>query len=193
MDRNATPRTAGPRGSNSAPRRRDRLEAEGQESPMPERSQDPRAFWRVKSLEEMTTAEWESLCDGCARCCLVKLEDEDSGEIHFTDLGCKLLDAETCRCRDYRRRRRRVPDCVKLTPEAVRKLSWLPVTCAYRLLAEGRDLAWWHPLVSGSPDTVREAGVSVRGRVAASERDAPIELWPEHIVSWPNRPPRARK
>jgi uncharacterized cysteine cluster protein YcgN (CxxCxxCC family) len=147
-------------------------------------------FWRVKSLEAMTTPEWESLCDGCARCCLVKLEDEDSGEIHFTDIGCKLLDAKTCRCLDYRRRRRRVPDCVKLTPQAVRSLTWLPVTCAYRVLAEGRDLAWWHPLVSGSPDTVHEAGVSVRGRVAASEEDLPIEAWLDHIVRWPNRPPR---
>ena len=110
--------------------------------------------------------EWESLCDGCARCCLVKLEDDDTGDIHFTDIGCKLLDGETCRCRDYRRRQSRVPDCVKLTPEAVRSLSWLPVTCAYRVVAEGRDLAWWHPLVSGSPDTVHQAGVSVRGRVS---------------------------
>jgi uncharacterized cysteine cluster protein YcgN (CxxCxxCC family) len=162
---------------------------------MPERSQDLRAFWRVKSLEAMTGEEWESLCDGCARCCLVKLEDEDSGEIHFTDLGCKLLDGQTCQCLDYRRRQRRVPDCVKLTPEAVRSLSWLPVTCAYRVLAEGGELAWWHPLVSGSPETVHEAGVSVRGRVAASEEDLPIELWPEHIVRWPNRPPprRSRK
>ncbi len=167
---------------------------------MPQRFQDLEGtddappFWRIKWLEEMTTEEWESLCDGCARCCLVKLEDEDSGKIHFTDLGCKLLDGKTCRCLDYRRRQRRVPDCVKLTPEAVRKLSWLPVTCAYRVLAEGRELAWWHPLVSGSPATVHEAGVSVRGRVAASEEDLPIEQWPEHIVNWPNRPPpRSRK
>ena len=96
-------------------------------------------FWRRKSLEEMNASEWESLCDGCARCCLVKLEDEDTGDIHFTDIGCTLLDAEACRCRDYKRRSSRVPDCVKLTPEAVRTLSWLPVTCAYRLVAEGKD------------------------------------------------------
>jgi hypothetical protein len=153
---------------------------------------DAPPFWRVKSLDDMTKDEWESLCDGCARCCLVKLEDEDSGEIHFTDLGCKLLDARSCRCRDYRRRTSRVRDCVKLTPEAARRLSWLPVTCAYRRLAEGRDLAWWHPLVSGAPDTVRQAGVSVAGRVAASEDDLPVELWPDRIVRWPNRPPRRR-
>jgi uncharacterized cysteine cluster protein YcgN (CxxCxxCC family) len=147
-------------------------------------------FWQVKTLEEMTGPEWESLCDGCARCCMVKLEDVDTGEIHFTDIGCKLLDGETCRCRDYRRRQSRVPDCVKLTPKAVRSLSWLPVTCAYRVLAEGRDLAWWHPLVSGTPDTVRLAGVSVSGRVAASEDEIPQDDWTEHIVKWPNRPAR---
>jgi uncharacterized protein len=150
-------------------------------------------FWRVKKLEEMSNAEWESLCDGCGRCCLVKLEDEDSGEIHFTDIGCKLLDAKACRCTDYARRRRRVKDCVKLTPEAVRSLPWLPRSCAYRLIAEGRDLAWWHPLVSGSPDTVHQAGVSVRGRVSAQEDDVPTELWPERIVKWPNRAAGGRK
>jgi len=150
---------------------------------------EPAPFWKVKSLEVMTVEEWESLCDGCGRCCLVKLEDEDTGEIHFTDIGCTLLDAKACRCRDYRRRSLRVRDCVKLTPTAVRTLSWLPVTCAYRLVAEGKDLPEWHPLVSGSPDSVHEAGVSVRGRVAGSEDDIAEELWPRRIVKWPNRPP----
>ena len=150
-------------------------------------------FWRLKTLEEMTSCEWESLCDGCARCCLVKLEDEETGEIHFTDIGCKLLDAKTCLCRDYRRRTRLVPDCVKLTPTVVRTLSWLPVTCAYRLVAEGKDLPDWHPLVSGSKESVHDARVSVRGRVSASEEDLPQELWPEHVVKWPNRPPRERR
>jgi uncharacterized cysteine cluster protein YcgN (CxxCxxCC family) len=138
----------------------------------------------------MSREEWESLCDGCARCCLVKLEDADTAEIHFTDVGCTLLDAKTCRCRDYRRRRSRVSDCVKLTPETVRSLTWLPVTCAYRRLAEGRGLAWWHPLVSGTAETVHLAGVSVRGRVSASEDDLPPEDFGERIVKWPNRPPR---
>ena len=124
---------------------------------------------------------------------LVKLEDDDNGAIHFTDIGCKLLDGESCRCRDYPRRRRRVRDCVKLTPATVRSLPWLPTTCAYRMIAEGRDLAWWHPLVSGSDETVHEAGVSVRGRVSAGEEDVPIELWPERIVQWPNKPGRRRK
>jgi uncharacterized cysteine cluster protein YcgN (CxxCxxCC family) len=149
-------------------------------------------FWKAKSLEEMTSAEWESLCDGCARCCLVKLEDEDTGEIHFTDIGCTLLEAKGCRCRDYRNRSRRVRDCVSLTPAGVRSLSWLPVTCAYRLLSEGKDLPGWHPLVSGSSTSVHDAGVSVRGRVFASEDDLPQDMWPERIVEWPNRAPRKR-
>jgi uncharacterized cysteine cluster protein YcgN (CxxCxxCC family) len=150
-------------------------------------------FWKTKSLEEMTVVEWESLCDGCARCCLVKLEDEDTGEIHFTDVGCALLDAKTCRCRDYRRRSRRIPDCVRLTPAIVRKLSWLPVTCAYRLVAQGKDLPDWHPLVSGSPESVHEASVSVRNRVYAAEDDLADGLWPERIVRWPNQAPARRR
>ena len=149
---------------------------------MDERPAETPPFWQVKTLEDMTREEWESLCDGCARCCLVKLEDADTAEIHFTDVGCTLLDAKTCRCRDYRRRQSRVSDCVKLTPETVRSLSWLPVTCAYRRLAEGRGLAWWHPLVSGSPDTVHSAGVSVRGRVVG-ERG-------RHAGRRPGRPDR---
>ncbi len=157
---------------------------------MTEKRPDSAPFWKAKSLEEMTTAEWESLCDGCARCCLVKLEDEDTGEIYFTDIGCTLLDAKTCRCRDYPRRSRRVPDCVRLTPAVVRTLTWLPTTCAYRLVHGGKDLPDWHPLVSGSPDSVHEAGVSVRGRVYASEDDVAEARWPERIVKWPNRPPR---
>ena len=150
-------------------------------------------FWKMKPLEEMSRDEWESLCDGCARCCLVKLEDEDSGKIHFTDIGCTLLDAKTCRCRDYPRRSRRVPDCVTLTPEAARTLTWLPVTCAYRLVSEGKDLPDWHPLVSGSPESVHEAGISVRGRVHAAEDDLAQERWPERIVTWPNRAPGRRR
>ncbi len=150
-------------------------------------------FWRVKSLDEMTDPEWESLCDGCARCCLVKLEDEDTGEVHYTDVACKLLDSRTCRCRDYPHRQREVADCVKLTPAAVTSLSWLPVTCAYRRLDEGRGLAWWHPLVSGRPESVAEAGVAVTGRIFASEDDLPPERWVERMVKWPNRPPRKAK
>ncbi|HYP58473.1 MAG TPA: YcgN family cysteine cluster protein [Beijerinckia sp.] len=150
-------------------------------------------FWKRKPLEAMNAREWESLCDGCGRCCLVKLEDEDSGAIHFTDVACELFDAKTCRCADYAHRRRKVRDCVKLTPELVKSLTWLPPTCAYRLISEGRDLAWWHPLVSGSKTSVHEAGISARGRVAASETEVPLEDYPDYIVSWPGKRPRVPK
>ena len=120
-------------------------------------------FWRTKALEEMSGAEWESLCDGCARCCLVKLEDEDTGVVHLTRLACRLLDHSTCRCGDYDNRHAEMPDCVAIDAAKVRTLGWLPATCGYRLVAEGRDLYWWHPLVSGSRETVHEAGISVRG------------------------------
>ena len=143
---------------------------------------DEAPYWRTKSLEEMTRDEWEALCDGCARCCLIKLEDSDTGEIDYTDIACRLLDLGTCRCTRYRQRTRLVPDCVDLTPKQVRKLRWLPSTCAYRLVAEGRDLAWWHPLVSGDPDTVHRAGISVRGRVVPERRGDDPE---ERVVTWP--------
>jgi hypothetical protein len=121
-------------------------------------------FWKRKRLEEMTTAEWESLCDGCGLCCLVRFEDEDTGEIIPTRVHCKLFDPETCTCTDYVNRKRHVPDCIKLTPGNIEALEWMPKSCAYRRLYEGRDLAAWHPLVSGDPDSVHRAGVSVRGQ-----------------------------
>lgn len=149
-------------------------------------------FWR-KSLEAMSTAEWESLCDGCGRCCLVKLEDEDTGDTHYTEVVCQLFDAGSCRCGDYVNRQVRIPDCIKLTPETVRGITWLPPTCAYRLVREGRDLPWWHPLVSGRVETVVEAGVSVRGKIGAFEDEVAPEDLPERIVTWPARiPKRAR-
>ncbi|MCR4269084.1 YcgN family cysteine cluster protein [Nitratireductor sp. ZSWI3] len=137
-------------------------------------------FWKTKSLAAMTEAEWESLCDGCGKCCLAKLEDEDTGEIHWTSVGCRLFDPEACRCRDYDNRLARVADCVRLTPQNVTTISWLPSTCAYRLVAEGRDLFWWHPLVSGDPETVHEAGASMLGRVEAieDELDEPEDYFP---------------
>lgn len=147
-------------------------------------------YWEAKPLEALTQEEWESLCDGCGRCCLVKLEDEDTGKVHFTDVACRLFDADSCRCGDYLQRRRKVKDCLKLTPDLVRALGWLPPTCAYRLRAEGRRLRWWHPLVSGSAETVHEAGISVRGRVAASESDVGLDNYPDHIVAWPGKTPR---
>jgi uncharacterized cysteine cluster protein YcgN (CxxCxxCC family) len=142
-------------------------------------------FWRRKSLREMTDAEWESLCDRCGRCCLVKLEDEDTAATYFTDVGCRLLDGQTCGCRDYAHRSEKVDDCVRLTAKVVHEIKWLPPTCAYRLLDEGKDLYWWHPLVSGDPDTVHQARISVRGRVRDSEDDVPDETLEDRIVDWP--------
>ncbi|ABQ61305.1 Hypothetical protein, conserved [Brucella ceti str. Cudo] len=128
-------------------------------------------FWQTKNLNQLTRSEWESLCDGCGQCCLHKLQDEDTDEIYWTSVACTLLNPETCQCRDYPNRKKTVPDCVFLTPEIVDEVDWLPVTCAYRLVAEGSDLYWWHPLVSGSPETVHEAGISVRGKVTAFDHD----------------------
>lgn len=142
-------------------------------------------FWRTKLLEELTQGEWESLCDGCGKCCLNKLEDDETGEIAWTDVACTLLDGDTCRCNDYGRRTKIVPDCVPLDAAAVRSLTWLPRSCAYRRVAEGRDLAWWHHLVSGSRRTVHLAGVSVRGRTV-SEDEVPVEAYEERLVVWPD-------
>jgi hypothetical protein len=129
-----------------------------------------RPFWKTKSLEDMSETEWEQLCDGCGRCCLNKIEDADTGEIYLTRVACKLLDTHTCRCTDYENRQKKVPDCIKIDPEQVRNLTWLPFTCGYRTVFEHRDLAWWHPLVSGDPETVHQANVSIRS-FAKSERN----------------------
>ncbi len=141
-------------------------------------------FWRRKSLAEMTGEEWESLCDGCAKCCLVKLQDVDSGATDYTDVACRLLDSGSCRCTDYANRRAEVPDCVVLTPDNIAALGWMPSTCAYRQLSEGKDLAWWHPLVSGDPETVHLAGISVRHRVL-SEAEVDEDGLEDRIVDWP--------
>jgi uncharacterized cysteine cluster protein YcgN (CxxCxxCC family) len=143
---------------------------------------EPKPFWETKTLEEMTTAEWESLCDGCGRCCLNKLEDEDTGEIVLTRLACSLLDIGQCRCSDYANRFDKMPDCINLTPEKVRTLKWLPATCGYRRVKEGRGLAWWHPLISGDPDTVHQAGISVRG-FARSEKGVREHNFVRYIIS----------
>ena len=134
------------------------------------------AFWDEKSVAEMSDAEWEALCDGCARCCLIKLEDEDTGAIGTTSVVCELLDVDTCRCTRYPERHQLVPDCIDFNAEVIAELAWLPDTCAYRLLAEGKPLAWWHPLISGNSATVHEAGVSVRGNVVSETHVHPDEL-----------------
>ena len=120
-------------------------------------------FWETKRLDEMTAAEWESLCDGCGLCCLVRFEDEETLEVIPTRVHCKLFDPVSCRCSDYANRKAYVPDCIKLTPGAIEDLEWMPKSCAYRRLHEGRGLAEWHPLISGDPESVHRAGVSVRG------------------------------
>jgi uncharacterized cysteine cluster protein YcgN (CxxCxxCC family) len=147
-------------------------------------------FWETKTLEQLSPAEWEALCDGCGRCCLHKLRDPDDGALAHTAVACRLLDLELCRCTDYARRHARVPDCVRLTPEEVGAADWLPPTCAYRLRAEGKPLAWWHPLVSGDPETVHRAGISVRGRAVAEREAGALE---DHVVSWPRRWPKGAK
>jgi len=140
-------------------------------------------FWKTTPLEQMSDAQWESLCDGCGRCCLIKLEDEDSGEIAFTNVACRLLDLRRCRCRHYAQRHDMVPDCLVLRPLRAEVLRSLPSTCAYRLLAEGRELLWWHPLVSGDPASVREAGLAVSGG-AVSEKFVHPDALHEHVIDW---------
>lgn len=134
-------------------------------------------FWETKPLHEMTPAEWESLCDGCGNCCLHKLKNDETGELFQTNVACRLLDGHSARCRSYPDRKRIVPDCTILTAESVTRFDWLPETCAYRRISEGKSLAWWHPLVSGDPNTVHQAGVSVRGRTVSETDigDRPLE------------------
>lgn len=140
-------------------------------------------FWKTKTLTEMSPSEWESLCDGCARCCLHKLEDEDSEQVHYTAVVCRYLDESACRCTQYEARTRLVPDCVQLTPVGALDYSWLPSTCGYRTVAEGRELQWWHPLVSGSQESVHEAGISVRGKCVSEEYVHP-DAYEEQIIHW---------
>lgn len=145
---------------------------------------DGKPFWKTKSLAEMTDTEWESLCDGCGLCCLNKLEDWDTGEVVFTSVRCKLLDGDSCRCSDYPGRQAIVPDCIRLTLEQVNEIGWLPPTCGYRLVRDGEDLYWWHPLVSGDPETVHIAGISARGRTV-SEDEVDAEDLEDYVVDWP--------
>jgi uncharacterized cysteine cluster protein YcgN (CxxCxxCC family) len=126
-------------------------------------------FSETRGLLDLDPEAWESLCDGCGRCCLRKLEDEDTGAIAYTDVACRLLDRHSCRCRDYDHRLERVPDCVELRPDSLDALEWMPTTCAYRLVASGQPLPDWHHLRSGSRETVHAAGISVRGRCVSEE------------------------
>ncbi|EHJ99286.1 MULTISPECIES: YcgN family cysteine cluster protein [Rhizobium/Agrobacterium group] len=141
-------------------------------------------FWKTKSLEEMSGQEWESLCDGCGLCCLNKLEDWDTGEVVFTSVRCQLLDGESCRCSDYENRRATVPDCIQLDLKKVHEIRWLPPTCAYALVRDGKDLYWWHYLVSGDVNTVHQAGISARGRTV-NELDVEVDDFEDYVVDWP--------
>ncbi|MGD8341883.1 MAG: YcgN family cysteine cluster protein [Gammaproteobacteria bacterium] len=140
-------------------------------------------FWQTRSLAELSEKEWESLCDGCGRCCLRKLEDADSGSIAYTDVSCRLFDSESCRCRDYQHRTELVADCVKLRPGDREQLKWMPSTCAYRLLDAGKPLPDWHPLVSGTQQSVRDAGIAVARRCVSEEfvHEDEIEF---RIIDW---------
>jgi uncharacterized cysteine cluster protein YcgN (CxxCxxCC family) len=138
-------------------------------------------FWQRKPLERMSATEWEALCDGCGLCCLQKLEDEDTGTIHYTDVACRLLDRKSCRCSDYANRHARVPDCVQLRPDNLAGIRWLPRTCAYRLLAEDKPLPPWHYLVCGDRGEVHRRGISRAGRMR-SEDDIPFEDWQDRVI-----------
>lgn len=138
-------------------------------------------FWITIPLESMSSEKWESLCDGCAKCCLQKVEDEETREIFYTNIVCDLLDLELCRCTHYRERSKLVPNCVTLKPKDLADPYWLPQTCAYRLVAEGKPLPDWHPLVSGDPNSVEKAGHSIRGKVV---RESEADDWEHHLIDW---------
>ncbi len=139
------------------------------------------SFWKTKTLAEMTTAEWESLCDNCGKCCLNKLEDEDTGDIFFTSVVCNLIDLNTCRCTRYAERTTLVPECIDLKQHDFAEYTWLPSTCAYRLLIDGNELPSWHPLITGGPESVKEAGVSIS---SYAMKESEVEDLEDHIIEW---------
>lgn len=143
------------------------------------------AFWKTKSLDQMTPAEWESLCDGCGQCCVMQLENEETNQLFFTDVACRLFDAGTCRCTSYEDRQTHVPSCMVMSPENVTECAeFAPPTCAYKLLVEGQDLYDWHPLISGNPQSVHQAGISVRNKVT-SEVDVDLDNLEDRIIDFP--------
>ena len=149
-------------------------------------------FWKTKTLPEMSETEWESLCDGCGKCCLVKLEDEETNDLYVTRLHCKLFDTKTCQCSDYPNRKKYVPICVKLTPEIVATVDWLPQTCAYRLVHEGKDLYDWHHLISGDPKAIHSAGYSCRNKTRTEEGVDDEDAF-DYVIDWFNGPPALKR
>lgn len=139
------------------------------------------SFWKSKTLAEMSTEEWESICDGCGKCCLNKLEDEDTGEIYFTSVVCNLIDLDTCRCTRYSERCTLVPECIDLKQHEFAEYNWLPATCAYRLLVDGEPLPAWHPLESGTVESVKEAGVSIS---SYAMKESEVDDLEDHIIEW---------
>lgn len=142
----------------------------------------PPGFWRNTALEDMTPEQWDAICDGCGRCCLHKLREAETNEILWTNISCRLLDGQTCRCTKYASRQKYIPDCVSLTPAILEDIDWLPPSCAYRLLYEGFDLPPWHPLISGTQESVHQAGASVRGKCLDERRAGALE---DHLADWP--------
>lgn len=139
-------------------------------------------FWKEKSLSQMNEQEWESLCDGCGKCCLNKVIEDETDELFFTNVACQLLNTKSCQCRDYPNRFKKVPDCFKVTLDNRDSFSWLPASCAYRLLDEGKELPSWHPLIVGSAKEMHRLGQSVRGKVICETKAGDLE---DHVVTWP--------
>lgn len=140
-------------------------------------------FWQRKTLQQMSPEEWESLCDGCGKCCLQKLEDDDNGDVYYTDIACRFLDTDACRCTVYPERITKEPNCLSLSPDMLDEVYWLPMTCAYRLLQEKRPLPEWHPLLTGDPASVHQAMASVAGKVVPFDQ-VPEDDWETHIIQW---------
>jgi uncharacterized cysteine cluster protein YcgN (CxxCxxCC family) len=151
------------------------------------RQKDTLPFWQNQSLEEMTAAQWESLCDGCGICCLEKLEDAETGVVEYTAVACRHLDTASCRCRIYDQRHELNADCIRMTAQTLKTLPWLPDTCAYRRLAEGRNMPSWHPLVTGNPESVHRQGVGIRDRVLSALYVHPDDLEAYRIQFWIKR------
>ena len=140
-------------------------------------------FWETKNLIDMNENEWESLCDKCGKCCVIKLEDFDTQEVHYTNVSCKLLCEKSASCKDYENRKSIVPDCIILSPDNLKDLKWMPETCAYKLLNEGKNLPYWHPLLSGNDKEIVKSGNSVKNRVT-NENEIKIKNLPDYIFNW---------